>query len=151
VHEGEDAVRDGDRGAIGWRDGWFVVPHHIPFRDLDYFGHVNNALHFTYFELARTLLWFSVTGGSRPEDIGFIVAHAECDFRVQLGMERVDIAVRISAMRTTSLDFVYEIRKKRGGQIAAVGKVTVVLWDWPTQSKKAIPDQLRERIRRLSE
>ncbi|MBV9495589.1 MAG: acyl-CoA thioesterase [Acidobacteria bacterium] len=135
--------------AGAWRDGWFVVPHDIPFRDLDYFGHVNNALYFTYFELARTLLWFSITGGTKPDDIGFIVAHAECDFRLSLGMEPIDIAVRISETRNTSIDFVYEVRRV-GGEVAATGKVVVVLFDWETRTKRAISDELREKIRALS-
>ena len=133
-----------------WRDGWYVVPQQVIFRDLDSFGHVNNAVYFTYFEWARTLLWFELTGGSEPGDVGFIVARAECDFRAQLGMEPIEVAVRIGETRTTSLDFVYEIRKKRGQRIAAYGKVVVVLWDWEKQTKKPIPDELRERIRRVS-
>lgn len=135
--------------AGAWRDGWFVVPHDIPFRDLDYFGHVNNALYFTYFELARTLLWFAITGGTKPDDIGFIVAHAECDFRFSLGMEPIDIAVRISETRNTSVDFVYEVRRA-GGEVAATGKVVVVLFDWETRAKQAISDELREKIRAVS-
>jgi acyl-CoA thioester hydrolase len=136
--------------AGAWRDGWYVVPWQVIFRDLDSFGHVNNAVYFTYFEWARTLLWYELTGGSEPRDIGFIVARAECDFRAQLGMEPIEVAVRIAEARTTSLDFVYEIRKKRSQQIAAYGKVVVVLWDWETQSKRPIPVALRERIQRLS-
>jgi acyl-CoA thioesterase FadM len=64
-----------------WSDGWYVVPHQAIFRDLDAIGHVNNAVFFTYFEWARALFWFDLTGGSRPFDLGFIVARAECDFR----------------------------------------------------------------------
>ena len=129
-----------------WRDGWYVVPHQVIFRDLDAIGHVNNAVYFTYFEWARTLLWFDLVGGSQPFDIGFIVARAECDFRQQLGMEAIEIRVRIGEMRTSSLDFNYEIRKADGQQVAAVGKVVVVLFDWKSQSKVAIDDQLRRKV-----
>ena len=129
-----------------WRDGWYVVPYDIPFRDIDYFGHVNNAIYLSYFEWARTLLWFELMGGRDPRDIGFIVARAECDFRAQLGMEPIDIAVRIAAMRNTSLDFVYEIRKSRGGEIAATGRVVVVVYDWKSRSKTPIPEELRRKV-----
>lgn len=140
-----------DRLAKGsWRDGWFVVPYDVIFRDVDYFGHVNNAVYFTYFELARTLLWFELQGGSGPGDIGFIVARAECDFKRQIGFERIEIAVRISAMRNTSLDFVYEIRKSHGDEIAATGTVVVVLFDWKTGSKIAIGDDLRRKVKACS-
>ena len=26
--------------ANGWKDGWYVVPYRVMFRDLDSFGHV---------------------------------------------------------------------------------------------------------------
>lgn len=137
------------RGA--WKDGWYVVPYDVPFRDIDYFGHVNNAIYLSYFELARTWLWFDLNGLSEPGDIGFIVARAECDFRTPIFLESIEIAVRIESMRTTSLDFVYEIRKSAGGGIAAIGKVVVVLFDWTTRSKMQISDELRRRVETCSQ
>ena len=127
-----------------WRDGWYVLPYDVPYRDLDFFGHVNNATYFGYFENARIRLWLELTGGTKPEDINFIVAHAECDFRKQLRMEPIEICVRIGEMRTSSLDFLYEVR--RGDDIAATGKVVVVLFDWKTNAKKAIDDDFRRKV-----
>ena len=129
-----------------WKNGWYCIPHHVIYRDLDTFGHVNNATFFTYFEWARALLWWEYTGKPGPREIGFIVAHASCDFRSQLAVEPIDICVRISDMRTTSLDFLHEIRKRNGNEVAASGKVTVVLFDWARQSKTAIPDALRRKV-----
>jgi acyl-CoA thioester hydrolase len=132
-----------------WHDGWYVVPHQVIFRDLDAIGHVNNAVFFTYFEIARTYLWFELFGGSTPYDIGFIVARAECDFRHQLRMEPIEIRVRIGEMRTTSLDFVYEIWTGYGQRIAADGKVVVVLYDWKVQAKVTIGEDMRRRVAAL--
>jgi acyl-CoA thioester hydrolase len=132
--------------AGSWRDGWYVVPHQVLFRDLDPFGHVNNAVFFTYFEWGRTLTWFALTGASQPLEIGFIVARAECDFRLQLGMEPIEIWTRVGEMRTSSFEFLCEIRKDEGRQVAATGRVVVVLYDWARQSKKAIDDDLRRKV-----
>lgn len=130
-----------------WDGRWFVVPWQVIFRDVDAFGHVNNAVYLTYFEWARAQLWFSLTGGSAPTDIGFIVARAECDFLVQIGMERIEIRVRVGQMRNTSFDTHYEIRKEQGGVLAATGKVVVVLFDWKLQRSMPIPEGLRQQIR----
>ena len=132
-----------------WRDGWYVVPHQVIFRDLDGIGHVNNSVFFTYFEWARTVLWFDMMGGREAHDLGFIVARAECDFRHQLGMEPIEIGVRFGEMRTTSLDFLHEIRRGDGGQVAASGKVVVVLYDWKSGSKVQISDDFRRRVSSL--
>ncbi|MCU1230706.1 MAG: thioesterase superfamily protein [Acidobacteria bacterium] len=131
----------------GWKDGWYVVPYDVLFRDLDAFGHVNNAVYLTFFEWARTRLWFELTGGVNAHDISFIVARAECDFRAQIAMEPIEILVRISELRTTSFDFVYEIRRTNDGELAATGRVVVVLYDWKTKTKVAIGQDLRRRVR----
>lgn len=154
MHERDDAVRDGDACTLTrvvngtWRGGWFVVPMDVQFRDIDNYGHVNNAIYFSYFEWARTLLWFELAGGGRAGEIGFIVAHAECDFRQQLSMEPIEVRIRVGAMRGTSLEFVSEIRRC-DGEVAATGKVVVVLYDWETRSKRPISDELRQRVRSL--
>ena len=130
-----------------WENGWFVVPWQVIFRDVDSFGHVNNAVYLTYFEWARAQMWFDLTEAKgAPEDIGFIMARAEVDYVAQLGMEPIDICVRVSQMRNTSLDTVYEIRRG-DGQVAATGKVVVVLFDWHEQRKIPISDELRQKVR----
>lgn len=134
-----------------WRDGWYVVPYDVMFRDLDPFGHVNNAVYFTYFEFARTQLWLELHGGSDARDVSFIVARAECDFKEQLSMEPIEIWTRIGDMRATSFDFISEIRKSNGQRIAAVGKVVVVLFDWKTQSKVGISDDFRRKVKALQQ
>ena len=47
-----------------WRDGWYVVPWDVMFRDIDAIGHVNNAVFFTFFEWGRTRYWFELQGGT---------------------------------------------------------------------------------------
>lgn len=133
----------------GWKGGWYVVPYQVLFRDLDSFGHVNNAVFFTYFEWARTQLWFELTGGRQARDIGFIVARAECDFKQQVSMEPIEIWTRIGEMRSTSLDFLSEVRRSNGREIAAIGKVVAVMFDWTRGSKVAITDEFRRKVMAL--
>ncbi len=131
-----------------WRDGWFVVPYHVLFGDIDAYGHVNNAVYFTYYEWGRTQLWFELTEWGGALDIGFIVAHASCDFKKQLAMEPIEICTRIGEMRSSSMEFLSEIRKA-DGELAATGRVVVVLYDWERQAKKPIGDDLRARVAAL--
>jgi acyl-CoA thioester hydrolase len=117
----------------------------VIFRDLDAFGHVNNAVFLTYFEWARTVMWLELTGRRGVRGVTFIVARAECDFRLQLELEPIEVGVRIHDMRTTSFDFVSEIRRA-DGQLAATGRVVVVLFDWEKQAKVQISDELRKAV-----
>ena len=131
----------------GWSDGWYVVPWQVIFRDLDAFGHVNNATFFTYFEWGRSRLWFALNGLTGvPRDIGFIVPRAECDFKLQVNIEPIEIRTRIGELRNTSIEFITEIRRDDGRQIAATGRVVVVLYDWERQQKVMIGDDLRQKV-----
>ena len=131
-----------------WKDGWFIVPYHVMFADIDVYGHVNNAVYFTYFEWGRTQLWFELTQWGGARDIGFIVARAECDFKKQLEMEPIEIATRIGNMGTSSLEFLCEIRTS-GGEVAATGRVVTVLFDWERNAKTSITDDLRRKVAEL--
>jgi len=132
---------------VGWKDGWFVVPHDVTWQDVDAMGHVNNAVYFQYFETARTWYWMLLHGTREPSALGFIVARAECDFRRELRfLDPIDICVRIGEMRSSSLDFVYEVRHRELGTVAATGKVVVVLFSWTERRKMTIDDELRRRI-----
>lgn len=134
-----------------WRNGWFVVPYQVILRDLDGFGHVNNAVYLTYFEIARVALWFELTGTSDYRDIGFIMARAEVDYRQQIGMEPIELRVRFGELRNTSFETLYEIRRQNGDELAASGKVVCVLFDWARQSKIPITDELRRKVAECSQ
>lgn len=129
-----------------FRDGWYVVPYEVAWRDLDAMGHVNNAVFVSYLEIARTGYWLDLHGRSDARDIGFIVARIECDYRRELNLgDAIEIAVRVGEMRHSSFDFLGEVRKD--GEIVLTGKVTVVLFSWETRTKLAIPEELRQKIR----
>lgn len=134
-----------------WRNGWFVVRHDVEFRDIDAYGHVNNAVFLSYFEKARTLLWFHLTGKSSARDLDFIVARTEVDYRRQVALEAIEICLRIGEVRNTSFETVYEIRQNGGNEVAAAGRVVVVLFDWARQSKMEIDDDLRRTLAECSQ
>lgn len=135
-----------------WRDGWYVVPYTVPWRDLDGLAHVNNAVYLSYFELGRTRYWLDLRKNSElgPRAVEFIVARAECDFKLQLAFnEEIEIRTRIGEMRNSSFDFLCEIHSKAG--IAATGRVVVVLFDWVKNAKKMLGPELREAIERFQQ
>jgi acyl-CoA thioester hydrolase len=143
------ATREGVPAAAvaGWKDGWFVVPHEVIWRDLDAMGHVNNAVYFEYFETARTKYWFVLNETREIQDLTFIVVRAECDFRSELNLlDPIEICVRVTELRNTSLDFLCEVRHAGTGTVAATGKVVVVLFSWSDHRKMEIGDDLRRRI-----
>jgi len=139
------------KSISGWKDGWYVVPYTVMWRDLDGLGHVNNAVYLTLFELARTHYWIDLRGssGHGTRAIEFIVARAECNFKLQLSLlEEIELCTRVGEIRNSSFDFVYEI-KRSDGEVAATGTVVVVLFDWDKNQKRIISQELKEEIRKF--
>jgi len=129
-----------------WRGGWYVVPHQVLFRDLDPYSHVNNAVFLSYFEMGRALLWFDITGKRGARDLDFILARNEIDYKQQLALEPIEICTRIGAIRNTSFEWLHEVRRNGGTEVAASGRVVCVLYDWARASKKSIDDDLRRKL-----
>ena len=117
------------------------------FRDCDSFGHVNNAVYFTYMEEARFGYWRELTGGFPDNRLpGLILARAECDFirPVNVG-ERIEIWMGTTKIGRTSMSIDCEMLDQHG-QPVAKGRGVMVAYDYATAKPIPIPDWVRTRI-----
>ncbi len=119
----------------------------VRFRDLDAMGHVNHAVYFSYLEQARTQYWMSLLKLRRPEDLGIIVVHAECDYHspAQYG-EWLDVFVGIREIRTTSFVMEYEVRSRNPRRRVVRGSTIQVLYDYARERVQTISPSLRTKI-----
>jgi acyl-CoA thioester hydrolase len=124
----------------------FVCPQDVTFRDLDVFGHVNNAVYLTYIENARIRYLRDVLGIESPEDLLVIVAKVHIDFlsRATLG-ETLDVGTRVSRIGTKSFDMDHEIHGPEG-RVVARAETTLVTFDYRGDSTMPVPDLWRDRI-----
>lgn len=123
----------------------FTIQLRVRFRDVDAIGHVNNAVYFTYMEQARTEYWMSLFGSQDLNHISFIVARAECDFKIPAKfMDELEISIRTTSIRNSSFVWDYEIR--RGAEIMAIGKTIQVYYDYSTQKSLPVPPDIRAKL-----
>ena len=124
----------------------FVCPQDVTFRDLDVFGHVNNAVYLTYIENARIRYLRDVLGIESPEDLLVIVAKVHIDFlsRATLG-ETLDVGTRVSRIGTKSFDMDHEIHGP-DGRVVARAETTLVTCDYRGDSTMPVPELWRDRI-----
>jgi acyl-CoA thioester hydrolase len=124
----------------------FVYPQEVTFRDLDVFGHVNNAVYLTYLENARVAYLREVLGLDSLDDLLVIVANVNIDFRTRASLgETLEIGARTSRIGTKSFDLDHEIRGPDGRLVAAAA-TTLVTFDYRGDSTMPVPDLWRERI-----
>ena len=123
----------------------------VRFRDCDSFGHVNNAVYFTYFEQARASLWKTLgLSGFRDTDtsgVSVILARAECDFRAPARFGDVlDVRLALEAIGRTSFTYGYEIVSVPDGRTIAAGRTVQVIFDYARRTPVEIPADLREKL-----
>jgi acyl-CoA thioester hydrolase len=124
----------------------FVCPQDVTFRDLDVFGHVNNAVYLTYIENARIRYLREVLGIESLEDLLVIVAKVHIDFRSRATLgETLDVGSRVSRIGTKSFDMDHGIHGP-GGRLVARAETTLVTFDYRGDSTMPVPDLWRDRI-----
>ena len=128
-------------------DGFrFVHAQEVSFRDLDVFGHVNNAVYLTYLENARIGYLRDVLGIESVEDLLVIVAKVNIDFRTRASLaETLEVGARVSRIGTKSFDLDHEIRGP-DGRLVTAATTTLVTFDYRGDTTMPVPDLWRERI-----
>lgn len=129
--------------------GKLIITAQIPVRwsDQDLNGHVNNAMHFRYFEQTR-ILWLREQPAVRnPENHGVIVAQASCNYLRPIPYpETLDIRMYAGRIGRTSFGTVYDIFGSDGSAKYADGQVVLVWIDRNTGKSLPLPDSMREAL-----
>ncbi len=126
----------------------YVVSIEVRFRDLDVFGHVNNAVIFTYLETAR-IRYFVDLGLRSPHagrnDVAFILAHTNNNFRKPIFYRQaVEIGTRVTEIKRSSIKL--EHRIEVDGELAADGYSILVYYDYANNRSLAVPPEMRAKI-----
>ncbi len=121
----------------------FNTPVEIRFSDLDAYGHVNNALFFTYLETARIKLFQQHFGAFLGSELMFLVVRAECDYRLPIELtDQLQIKVSIEEVRYSSFNFSYQMHNG-AGKIFAEAKTVMVCYDPKIKKPVAIPPEIK--------
>ena len=118
----------------------------IRWRDVDNYGHVNNAVYLTYLEEARDG-WVRETLG--PE-VDFVIVRIAIDYRRELSQDddEVTVSCRGVGYGTSSIRTAEEIVAK-AGWIAAASESVIVAHDAGARSSRPLTDAERETLDRV--
>jgi len=116
----------------------------VRYRDIDSYGHVNNAVYVTYLEQAR-VEYIREVFATTALDPGFVVGGLSIDYErpIEFG-EHVVVGLRVTDIGESSITMDYEIRAD--GDLAATAETTLVAFDPDTRTPRPVPDAWRERI-----
>ena len=130
-------------------DGYpFSCPIQVRWRDLDAFGHVNNATFASYLEMARTDAWTVLLGGRNALAIPFFVKRLEIDYRRPIGLEdKVRVWLRVGETRGASFTFEYVV--EAAGKTAAEAVTKLACVDKTTGKPVPIEAGVRAKLETL--
>jgi acyl-CoA thioester hydrolase len=113
----------------------------IRWRDMDAYGHVNNAVYLTYLEECRDA-WAQSVLGRVSNTWDFVLAHVGIDFRSQLtqGDGEVIVRCRLASYGRSSVRTREEIRKA-DGTVSADAESVIVPRDPDALSARRLTDR----------
>ncbi len=122
------------------------------FRDLDPMGHVNNAVYFTYFEIARTGYIKAI--GHWPEEerpmterFPFIMLKIGCTYLSPARVEENLLAhLRTSRVGGKSFEFDYLLTSGADGRPVASGHSVQVFYDYDAGRTMPVADDFRRLL-----
>ncbi len=120
----------------------------IDWSELDAFGHVNSLAILKYVQTSRVSLLEAVglMQSQTETGIGAILASISCQYRKPLFYPgRVTIHSGVDEIKNTSFRVCHELYNERDEIVAEVSDI-LVLFDFCTQAKLRIPDDLKQKI-----
>ena len=120
----------------------------IRFSDMDAYGHVNNAIYLTYFEIARSNYWKDVTQWNWDKN-GIILGRSEINYLKPITIrDEIACYVRTTRIGNSSFDVTYILVKMTpdGEEICTTGKTVCISYDYNANKSVPIPTAERQRM-----
>ena len=120
----------------------------IRFADIDAFGHVNNAVYLTYFEIARSHYWDEVINWNW-DSMGIIIGRAEINYIKPITLnDRVHAYVRTARIGKSSFDLDYALVKMSHGEetLCTTGSTSCITFDYRLNASAPIPKAHRLKM-----
>jgi acyl-CoA thioester hydrolase len=117
----------------------------VRYRDLDTYGHVNNAVFATYLEEARTA-WIEATlDVDEMAAFSTVLASLDLEF-LQPVTARGPLTIEVTVTDVGTSSFTLRYRVRHGDEIVAEGESTQVHIDRETGESKPLPEDWRTQI-----
>ena len=120
----------------------------VRFRDIDAFGHVNNAAFVTYLEQARIRYLIDILEVEVVQRLPLILAALHVDFRspILFGQE-VEIGTRVDWIGHSSFSMSHRMTTRAAGEaperLAAEATTVLVAYDYASEQPIPVPDAWR--------
>jgi acyl-CoA thioester hydrolase len=142
-----------DRPSPEPRSAWkHFHPITTQWRDNDRYGHVNNAVHYTWFDTAVNawLIGEGLLDLGRAEVVG-LVAATSCQYFSEAAFpDRVSCGVRAVKIGRTSVTYELGLFRNDDPLTFAAGRFVHVYVRWPSREPAPLSDTMRAALARIA-
>lgn len=125
------------------------LPIQLRFNDVDKFGHVNNTVYFSFYDLGKTEYFASVCPGVDWEKDGIVVVHIEADFLAQI-FSSDHIAVQTAFRnRNQKLSSAATVIDTETMEVKCICRSVMVTFDLERHESKPLTEEWIEAICRF--
>lgn len=119
-----------------------TLPIQLRFNDVDKFGHVNNAVYFSFYDLGKTDYFSSVCPGVDWERDGIVVVHIEADFVTQIfGSDHIAVQTAVTEIGKKSFRLMQRVIDRDTGEVKCTGTSVMVAFDLEKHQSKPLTEE----------
>ena len=124
------------------------MPAQIRFSDVDQFGHVNNSVYFSLYDLAKTTYVKDVLlGRMKWKEVGIVVANINANFMSPIFfMDNVNIETTTIELGNKSFTLLQRAVDSQTGQVKCECRTIMVVYDLKTQTPMQMPIEYKQAI-----
>lgn len=124
-----------------------LMPAQIRFSDVDQFGHVNNSVYFSLYDLAKTSYFKDVLGMTEWGEQVVVVANINANFYMPVFFSD-EIVIETSAVQIGNKSFTLLQRAitKVGKEVKCECRTVLVMYDLLTKEPMPIPQAYKEAM-----
>lgn len=124
------------------------MPAQIRFSDVDQFGHVNNSVYFSLYDLAKTTYVKEVLSGRMKwNEVGIVVANINANFMSPIFfMDNVNIETATVELGNKSFILMQRAVDAESGVVKCECRTVMVVYDLKTQTPMQMPEEYKQAI-----
>ncbi|MDR0939403.1 MAG: acyl-CoA thioesterase [Mediterranea sp.] len=119
-----------------------VLPIQLRFNDVDKFGHVNNTVYFSFYDLGKTEYFASVCRRVDWNRTGIVVVHIEADFIEQIfASDHIAVRTAVCEIGTKSFQLLQQVIDTKSGRVKCVCRSVMVTFDLERHETIPLPEE----------
>ncbi|MCM1078762.1 MAG: acyl-CoA thioesterase [Bacteroidales bacterium] len=123
------------------------MPAQLRFSDIDKFGHMNNSVYFSLFDMCKTRYFIDVLGQHVFDNLGIVVAHIDANFLAPIFYpDEIAIQTTITHLGNKSFTLFQRAVNTRTKEVKCECTTVMVFFDTVNNCSIQMPESFKQKI-----